>query len=73
MSQTVKNKIIDQVDLLSDSQQRQVLNFAQRLATAPGVPSQDLLRFAGSIDAADLKAMLQAVQDGCERVDRNAW
>ncbi len=70
---TVKEKIIEQVGLLSDSQQRQVLDFAERLGSTPRLPSEDLLRFAGSIDVADLQTILEAVQDGCERVDRNAW
>jgi hypothetical protein len=60
MSQTVRDKIIEQVDRLSDSQQRQVLNFAERLSARSGVSGQDILRFAGSTSLADLEAMSQA-------------
>jgi hypothetical protein len=73
MSHTVKDRIIEQVDRLSDSQERQVLNFAEQLAAPSGVPGRELLRFAGSIDPVDLEAMSLAVQEGCEGVDPNAW
>ncbi len=73
MSQTVKDKIMEQVDRLTDPQQRQVLDFARRLAAPSGVPGRDLLRFAGSIDPADLEAMSQAILEGCEDVKPNRW
>jgi hypothetical protein len=73
MSQTIKQQIIDQVDRLDDSRQQQVLDFARRLTAPAGTPGRDLLHFVGSIDAADLKAMAQAIQEGCEKVDPNAW
>jgi len=73
MSQSVKSRIIEQVDRLNDSQQRQVLDFAQRLAGPSGTRGRDLLHFAGSIDPADLEAMSKAIQEGCEKVDENAW
>ncbi len=73
MSQTVKDKIMEQIERLPDPQQRQVLDFARRLAAPSSVPGRDLLRFAGSIDPADLEAMSQAVLEGCEKIDLNAW
>ena len=73
MSQTIKDQIIEQVDLLDDSGQRQVLDFARRLILPPGTPGRDLLRFAGCIDPADLEAISRAVEEGCEKVDPNAW
>ncbi|MGE0373809.1 MAG: hypothetical protein AB7I48_12730 [Planctomycetaceae bacterium] len=55
-------------------QQRQVLQFAQTL-TPPvkGVRGLDLLRFAGAINGSDLKAMSQAIEEGCERIDADEW
>jgi hypothetical protein len=35
-----------------------------------GVPGRTLLRFAGTIPVADALAMEQAVDEGCEKVDR---
>jgi hypothetical protein len=71
----VKKELIDQVGRLDYEHQRRVLDFARALAmTGPkGVPGKQLLSFAGAIPAEDLKAMQQAIEDGCERVDLNEW
>ncbi len=73
MSQTIKEQIIEQVDRLDDNRRKQVLDFAQRLAAPPEAAGGSLTRFIGSIDPADLDAMAQAIQEGCERIDPNAW
>lgn len=73
MSKTVKDQIIEQVERLRDPQQRQLLDFARRLASSAATPGRDLFRFAGSIAPADLTAMSQAIQEGCEKVEPNAW
>ena len=73
MSQATRNRIIQEVDRLDDSSQQQVLDFAQRL-TAPGeTPGGSVLHFVGSIDPADLETMSQAIEEGCEKVDSDAW
>jgi hypothetical protein len=38
-----------------------------------GVPGKQLLSFAGTIPADDLKAMEQAIEDNCEKADLNEW
>jgi hypothetical protein len=70
---TVKKQIINQMGLLDYEHQRRVLDFARALVvTCPkGVPGKQLLSFAGTISAADLKTMEQAIEDSCERVDQN--
>ena len=71
----VKKEIIDQVGHLDYEQQKRVLDFARALAiTGPkGVSGKQLLSFAGSIPSDDLKAIEQAIEDGCEKVDLNEW
>ena len=73
MSQRIKDQIVEQVDRLNDPQQRQLLEFARRLAAPTSVPGRDLLRFSGSIDPGDLEAMQKAIEDGCEKVDSSGW
>ncbi len=65
----------DQLDQLPLEQQRQVLEFARALATAPvrGVPGHTLVPFAGTIEADDLLTMTQAIEDGCEKVNPDEW
>ena len=73
MSATIRDQIIEQVDRLDGPRRLQVLNFARRLAAPAGTPGQNLLHFAGSIPRADLEAMSQAIEEGCEKVDPNGW
>ncbi|MBW6521832.1 MAG: hypothetical protein K0A99_12630 [Desulfoarculaceae bacterium] len=72
---TVKKQIINQMGLLDYEHQRRVLDFARALVvTCPkGVPGKQLLSFAGTIPADDLKVMEQAIEDSCEKVDQNEW
>ena len=71
----IKNELSSCLGQLPVEQQRQVLEFARTLTTQPpqGTRGSSLLRFAGTIDASDLEAMSQAIQDGCERIDADEW
>lgn len=73
MSQTIKDQIIEQLDRLDEHHRKQVLDFARRLAAPSGTPGRALTGFVGSIDPSDLDAMANAIQEGCEKVDPNAW
>jgi hypothetical protein len=73
VAKTVKDEIIEQVDRLDTPHQRRVLDFARRLTEPAGTPGQSLVRFAGCIDPADLDAMSRAIEEGCEKIDPNAW
>jgi len=72
---TVKKEIINQIGRLDYEHQRRVLDFARALAvTSPkGVPGKQLHSFAGTIPADDLKAMEQAIENNCGKVDLNEW
>ncbi len=74
-AQTIESAIYEQLEKLPLEQRRQVLEFVRSL-TAPqiqGVPGRSLLRFAGAIDRADLQALKQAIEEGCERINPNDW
>jgi hypothetical protein len=73
VTKTVKDEIIEQVDRLDAPHQRRVLDFARRLTEPTGTPGRNLMRFAGCIDPADLGAMSLAIEEGCEKIDPNAW
>ena len=73
-TQAVNVKISDELADLSPEQQREVLAFARFLKSQPkGVKGASLLSFAGSIPAADLTQMQQAIREGCERIDPDEW
>ena len=75
MSQTLQKDILDQLDKLQPEQQLKVLDFARSLSTASpvGKAGKELLSFAGTIEAEDIKAMSQAIEEGCEQVNINEW
>jgi hypothetical protein len=60
-----RKDIINQIGQLDFEHQKRVLDFAHALAvTGPkGVSGKQLLSFAGSIPANDLKAMKKAIED----------
>jgi hypothetical protein len=72
---TIAEELLKQLDQLPLEFQKKVLEFAQALnvVTLKGKPGKDLLKFAGTIDQDSLKAMEEAVEYGCERVDNNEW
>jgi hypothetical protein len=75
MSDAVITQIVQQTENLPDDLQQQVLDYVKKLAASVqrGVPGEHLLRFAGMIPADDLRAMRQAIEDGCEQVDWHEW
>jgi hypothetical protein len=75
LNATVKKEIVSQIERLDYEHQRRVLEFARVLAvTGPkGIPGKQLLSFAGTIHADDLKTIKQAIEDNCEKVNLNEW
>ncbi len=75
LNTSVKKDIINQIGRLDYEHQRHVLDFARALAvTGPkGVSGKQLLSFAGSIPAENLKVIKKVIEDGCEKVDLNEW
>ncbi len=75
MESAMEKELLKQLEQLGPEEQRQVLDFARTLATCKqcGTPGESLIRFGGSIDAADLAIMAEAIEQGCERVNPDEW
>ena len=75
MDPSITQEIVERLHLLPASQQQLVLAVVKSLASQrpQGVPAQDLLPLSGSITAEDARQMMNAIEEGCERVDANAW
>lgn len=74
MSPDRGEQLLKQLAALPEEQQKQVLAFAESLAPASArVPGKTLLKFAGCIGPSDLRQIAQAVEEGCERIDRGEW
>lgn len=68
-------QIVEQVKAIPDNLQHQVLTFVRSLRTAAGrgSPGSLLIQFAGGISMDDVTTMREAIENDCERVDRNEW
>jgi hypothetical protein len=71
----IVEKVIEQMKSLPQELQWRVLEFTRALtvSTPQGIAGVQLLRFAGAIPQADVKAMKEAIEQGCEQVDGNEW
>ncbi|RMF30133.1 MAG: hypothetical protein D6759_12545 [Chloroflexi bacterium] len=67
--------IVEQVRTLPVEAQEQVLAFAVALrrASRQGVAGRRLLPFANSIPADDVAIIREAIEIGCEQIDRDEW
>jgi hypothetical protein len=74
MTKLKRREIIKRLDRLPFEIQIKILDLAEA-APSPqkGVSGKKLLRFAGILDADDVKEMTQAIENGCEKVDINEW
>ncbi len=75
MSHTIVQKVIEQLNTMPESLQKEVLAYTQqlKLSAVIGAPGKNLLQFAGAIPADDLEIIRQAVEVDCEQVDLNEW
>ena len=74
-SDVFKEEIVNEIGQLDYGNQRRVLDFAKALAAAgrKGAPGKQLLSFAGVIPPEDLGEMRNAIEEHCEKVDRDEW
>jgi hypothetical protein len=75
MDASITKEIVERMHELPAAQQQLVLEIVRSLASQrpQGVAAKDLLAFAGVISAEDAREMIAAIEEGCERVDANAW
>jgi hypothetical protein len=69
----LSQQILQSALALSESQQLQVLEFIRSLRGAASKSGADFVQLAGTIPIDDLRLMEQAIEEGCEQVDRHGW
>ena len=74
---SLEKELHQQLKSLPEPKQRQVLEYARSLASAPvrprGVTGKEFLAMTGTIEPDDIELMKQAIEEGCERVDLDEW
>ncbi len=71
----LKREVSRQLDRLPLDRQRHILGYVRMLLREPphGAPGRQLLPFAGVLGEEDARAIAEAIEKGCERVDENEW
>ena len=70
----LREELLRAFDALSPDQQQRLTEEARGLARVRrGVPGSQLMHLAGILDPADAAEMMQAIEDGCEKIDPHGW
>lgn len=71
----IREALLREVEQLPLPLQRKVVDFAHSLTEAKprGTPGRGLLQFAGILSPEEAKEMMDAIEEGCERVEPNEW
>lgn len=71
----IKEQILTDLDQLSPELQRRAADLIHGLISPlpKGASGRDLLRFAGTLDEESAREMREVIEQGCERVDLDAW
>ena len=70
----VRDRLLRRLEELSPDQQAEVLDFVERLdAPRRGVSTEELKRFSGILDKEAAQEMMEAIEEGCERVNPDEW
>jgi len=67
----LEQELMERISQLDAENQRRVLEFVRSLGLPPGIPGDELIARAYQVDfdPAELAAMQQAIEDGCERIE----
>jgi len=71
----IKDKIISELESLSEEQQKKLLDYTLKLKFSMREPKtgSKLINLSGAISKADLNVMKKAIEEDCEQVDLNEW
>jgi hypothetical protein len=68
-----ESEFLKELDLLNKEQQQKVIAYIRALLKKTDNNHHNLLQFAGSFNAKDIKEISSAIEAGCEKIDRNEW
>jgi hypothetical protein len=72
---SLQDALLQAVAQLPPPLQQTVVNYARTLAEGRprGTPAHELLKLAGTLDPEDAREMMEAIEEGCERIDLDGW
>ena len=74
----IKRRVIAQLDVLDVEDKRKVLDLSEKLSARVKWPAERdtrtaSLKYSGTIPKEDLDRMSDAIEKGCEKVDKEGW
>ncbi|HVR11804.1 MAG TPA: hypothetical protein VMW75_27425 [Thermoanaerobaculia bacterium] len=71
----VKEQILNDLERLSPEKQRRAAELVHELVSVlpKGASVDDLLSVSGTLNDGAAREMIQAIEEGCERVDLDEW
>jgi hypothetical protein len=71
----VKDQILNDLEQLSPEMQERAARLVHSLVSPlpKGASGRDLMRLSGIIDPESAREMMEAIEEGCERVDLDEW
>jgi hypothetical protein len=73
VTKAFETEILRSLNLLERDQQNKVLDYIKSLLKFSKSNQHDMLRFAGDFSPKELELMSQAIEEGCEGIDKNEW
>jgi len=72
---STNDEVMDELRRLDESERRRVLEYARSLSERPlrGTPGEALLKYSGVWSDGLADEVAAAIEEGCERVDLDAW
>lgn len=71
----LEQQLIEQIRQMDARQQQQILDFARSLTRPRGLSGEEMIALAREVafPPDDLADMMQAIEEGCERIDLDGW
>jgi hypothetical protein len=75
IKRSTTDEVVDELRRLDESERRRVLEYARSLSEGPprGTPGEALLKYSGAWADGLADEVAAAIEEGCERVDLDAW
>lgn len=70
---TMDKQLLNYFHSLPSPEQTKVLKYLKSLLKKRDLSNENLLNLAGSISSEDIGLMKDAIEKGCEKIDKNEW
>jgi len=72
---SIRDELLEELKRLGEADRRRVLDYVRSLSegSAHGVSGESLLSHLGAMPEAEADEIVEAIEEGCEKVNLDAW